>query len=625
MSPSPVVGTAPVERSFGYARDTVPLFVLPGQDGPVDAPNLQSPESKLVGFSEALYGAGINFRDNHLGMLDRWRSNLSWFLHSSDATNTLRSVTDTVINMIFEKVEKLTADMTQTSPSFQYLPQDREDVGFADLMNAASQNIWNRHHMDVELMRTVKASNITGTWYWGTFHDLRYRANGSVEKIVPIPCWNIVPAPYHNEVETAPWMIFLRYRTVGEIQNDYGVAVAAELGTKEVDVQIHDLLRQYPHLHMIQTAQDEVGNPAPEIVPAIPDTFLSNFNRTGIVLQKELWIRDGATTPKYWWDYANGSSKPPTLRYSKTMKYPKGRVISWCNGRLLYDVENPYLDGQFPFAKFTDVSIPDFWYGMGEVEPLVNLQILSDDIWQLIKQILAFTASGRLVIDESTGLEEGDIGNEPGEIWFVNPGTADRIKWHEGSQVHPAMFNLISSIQQGADLISGSHDVTRGINPSGVTAGKALIALQQVANVRIQNRMKEHAKPLSQTARLIASRVQQFWPASKTIRILGKELATEDSLIDVQFRDFVLTEDDRQAAFDVRVVPGVNQEDLKASEFDRAAMLYQMGIMGNEMFVEHAGLTQEKKILRELPVLQAMRQAAGPAPASPGSAAAQAA
>ena len=299
-------------------------------------------------------------------------------------------------------------------------------------------------------------------------------------------------------------------------------------------------------------------------------------------------------------------------------------MISWANGKLLYDEPNPYKDGRFPYAKFVDISIPDFWFGLGECETLINLQLLHDDTHEIIKQVHLFTALGRLVVDEGTGLNEGSMGNEPGEIWWVKPGTADRVKWLQGSVPNPEFYTYLATLERSADLVTGSHDVTRGINPTGVTAGRALSTLQNAANIRIRARLTDIESALITTGRLVASRIQQFWPAELSLRIAGKEATQAIEAGPFRFKNFSISPADREASFNVEVSASANIDQLREAEFQKLMMLFQLGLIGPESLLEGSNLTNVKKLLMELPLLAAQSQVPkGPGPPSPSSQMAQ--
>jgi hypothetical protein len=242
---------------------------------------------------------------------------------------------------------------------------------------------------------------------------------------------------------------------------------------------------------------------------------------------------------------------------------------------------------------------------MGEVEPLINLQLLHDDTHEIIKQIHLFTALGRLIVDEGTGLNEDSMGNEPGEIWWVKPGTSDRVKWLQGSSPPAELYTYLSTLERSADLVTGSFDVTRGINPTGVTAGRALATLQNAANIRIRARLNDVEGALVQTGRHLAALVQQFWPDELSMEVAGEQTVSRLSEDARTFKQFQISPHDREATYNLEVSATANIAQLKEQEFQKLLLLFQAGLITPEALIEGSNLTNKEKILTELPLIAA--------------------
>jgi len=608
------------EHVGGFQRNSPNLFVVPTE--PEGPPRDGRPENELVEWAEAAFRIAKDYRDNALGMIDRWRTYRSWYLNAGGTWRGLGARSLTYVNMIYEKIEKLTADITEGRPAFLYSPHTPRDVPMTEVLNDVVPFIWGAQNLNQIYFHSIKAALMYGTWYWKVLHDPRFGRIGSVERVKEVPCWQIFPAPYANNLDDAPWIIEVSVRTVGELENDYGKRVPPEMAVRDdLFPRIEEDLTHYNPVGRVTgvtTGVDGPGTATGDIVQGIPDTFYAGKGTMqGLVLQKEMWVRDGTLSSQYWWDDKDGLGVGE-LRKTYGLKYPGGRVISWANGVLLYDRENPYRDGRFPYSKFVDISIPDFWYGMGEVESLINLQLLHDDTHEIIKQVHLYTALGRLIVDEGTGLSEDTMGNEVGEIWFVKPGTSDRVKWLPGSVPHGEFYNYISTLERSADLVTGSHDVTRGINPSGVTAGRALATLQNAAGIRIRARLNDIEAGLVQTGRLLASRVQQFWPADMAIRVAGRHKVQAIGDESFQFRDIFLSPEDREASFNVEVSATANIAQLRQAEFQNLLMMAQLGIpISPETLVETLDPLQKEKILADMAVLSAQRGVPPQVPSGP--------
>jgi hypothetical protein len=127
------------------------------------------------------------YRDQQLGMLDRWRTYRAWYLNSGtlDGNNS-----STPVNFIYEKVEKLTADLAQGKPEFLFEPNTINDISMTELLNVALPWAWDSHYMNSMYSRTIKASVMYGTWYWKVINDPQYGKTGAVQRAIQVPVWN---------------------------------------------------------------------------------------------------------------------------------------------------------------------------------------------------------------------------------------------------------------------------------------------------------------------------------------------------------------------------------------------------------------------------------------------------
>jgi hypothetical protein len=398
--------------------------------------------------------------------------------------------------------------------------------------------------------------------------------------------------------EDAHYVIEVRPRTVGEIWSEYGVRVNPEIVSRDSDPA--DDLQNYPGAVETQTATGGSTTGGDTVGGYYRD--ISTQMDHQVVFQKEIWIKDGARVKEYVWE-DQLDSPIPKLSYSPVLKYPEGRVISWAGGKILYDRPSPYRDGEFPYVRFRDGVMPGFWFGQGEVEPLIPLQMHHDDTNELIRLFHLFSCFGRLVVDTRTGLEEGQITNAPNQVLWVNPGTAAEVKWLQGMSPPPELYNYLSMLERSMDKVSGRFDVTRGEQPGSITAARALITLQQAANIRIKHRMKDIERSLARAGKLVGSRVQQFWPSMHSAAISAPNLETEERV----FRQFYLKPEDRVAAFNVKVQALSNLEALKEQEFQKKMLLHQMGMVEDAALIESANLTNEEEILQKLPAVKMQR------------------
>ncbi len=578
------------------------LSSLPHKRSEISVP----PENELVKRCEELFRIAKEYRDNDLKMSRRWRSNRSWYL-STGRDRGILSPTITYVNLIYEKCEKLFADVTEAMPVPLYTARDVSEVDMADYLQHCAEGVWEERDGDRKYrISGVKPSIIYGTWIWKIVHDPGYGGRNVGVDIRPVPCYRIFPAPYATDIESAPWIIEVCPRPVDEIFNDYGVRVQPEIEVNDLSA-IHEDMAD-PRGKDVTYGTNLTGT---SVVPLFPSSFgVGPKSQAGqaIAFQKELWIRDPATEARYW---IEGTKQGPEMRHGKDLLYPKGRYIGWANGKQLYDGENPYLDGRFPYVRFIDNPFPEFFWGMGEVPNLINLQLLHDDTLDTMRRIHAYMPTGRVVIDETTGLRDKELSGDPEEIWWTKRNTQERMRIFPPIVPPAEFYSHLNSIERWVDLLTGSFDVTRGVNPTGVTAARALVALQRAAGIRVRGRMREMEDTMKEAFRMIGSRIQQFGPSR--IDYLDQKNS---------YRSVSISEDQRLSPFEVKVDIVSNLDDLRSLEFQKLLLLFNLGAAKKSRLIESSGLSTAETLLKELPEAtqerMAVAQAMATAQAPPG-------
>lgn len=549
------------------------------------------PEDMAVKYAESLFQDSMAYRDGDLQMQDRWEANRGWFVSNGRERGALSSAI-THVNLIQEKINSLTAHATEADPTFQYRPAIPAGVNLVNRLNLEIPALWERNRGSLKFRRGVKANSVYGTHLLKVSHDPGYGDAYPNYPIREVPCFRFFPAPYASDIESAPWVIEVTPRSVEEIYNDYGIRVRPELEPDAEFPDISDALDDVQSRYGVTTGK-EVHS---DLSTTLHDMFPSNWlvggrDKTGIVFQKELWINDAAMEANYWVDKT--AEEGLMLRHGKTLKYPHGRVISWANGRKLYDEPAPYAR---PFVRFVDNPFPGFFWGLGEIPFLVNLQLLHDDTVDNMRMIHAYMANGRLLAERTSGLVENDMGNDPGEIWWLNRGQIDRVKWLPGLTPPAEYYTHVNKVEHWFDLVTGHFDVTRGLAPGGVTAARGIVALQRAASIRVKDRMREIEDALEDLGRMMASRVMQFSP-------------TRAALPDPksgEFAETFLSEQDRSSPYHLKVSVIGNLDDQRDREFQKMLLMHKIGAITMQRLIKESGLTATETILAELP--DAMKQ-----------------
>ena len=125
-------------------------------------------------------------------------------------------------------------------------------------------------------------------------------------------------------------------------------------------------------------------------------------------------LPDGAITNP---DANRSDGKSPDLEW----KYPNGRLIIECDGRILSDGDNPWPLGMFPTIPFW--SMPPMFgiWGVPAVRYSVTLQNVAERLMTGVFENAVRLNNGVWFIHSNTGIDAEAFGGIPGEVCVINP------------------------------------------------------------------------------------------------------------------------------------------------------------------------------------------------------------
>jgi hypothetical protein len=98
-------------------------------------------------------------------------------------------------------------------------------------------------------------------------------------------------------------------------------------------------------------------------------------------------------------------------------------------------------------------------------------------------------------------------------------------------------MEIIDKMAQWFDTIGGSQDITRGVQPTGVTAASAISTLQESAQTRIRQKTRNMDFFLQGVGQKFASRVMQFMTVPEIFRLTDAEGASKYFQMHVETAD----------------------------------------------------------------------------------------
>lgn len=260
------------------------------------------------------------------------------------------------------------------------------------------------------------------------------------------------------------------------------------------------------------------------------------------------------------------------------------RVITVANKSVVIrNIENPYWYRRKPFIRIVDTIDPHNFYGIGEIEPIEDLQASLNTIRNMRMDNINLIINRMFTILRHANIDEEQLIARPGG--FIEVDDHDDIQPLKLDNVTSASYNEDELIRNDMDITSGVNDYVRGTNPDRRETATTSSVLSQASNERI--RLKSTIMEDMGLRRLglwLAALNMQFIDRPYTVRLLG------DGGVD--FTE--LTNDDINGDFDVMplgssVDPVVN----KAARLNSLIQLYQ--VFKDNQFVNQVEFT--KKIL----------------------------
>ena len=472
-------------------------------------------------------------------------------------------------NMIFSTIETIIPILFSANPRFLVFPQIPEMFDRAQMIQNLLDFEFDRARVFQTMIQGIKTGVITGTSPFAVVWD-QNASNGLGEvKLIPISPFNFFVDPLATNLDDAEYVIYATYKNVGEI------------------------IKQFPD------KQEEIlksaKRPDDEYLMYGRNVDMSNVNN--VVLYVECYMKDYSVDKEI--------IEEEGKKYEVSQKkYPNGRRVIIAGDTLLYDGENPYKNGKFPFVVWKCYETPNSFWGTGEVENIIEPQKYRIEILNCIIENARTTANSVWILDKNCGVDYNTITGRPGLVIRKNPGTEVR---RESPQPLPAYIqNLPALFAQDIENISGVYDVTRGEKPLGVTAAAAITALQEQAQGRIKLKVQLLEEALAEIGSLWIAHVQQFWETKRYISFVNEQTDT---------REFVaISKHDIDGDFTIKVKAGSTMPVNKTSRLQQLIQMAQtmaedgLPLVDRKTILENADIPDVNEILEKFEMIKQEQQ-----------------
>ncbi len=415
-----------------------------------------------------------------------------------------------VINLVFQTIQSFVPIMTDTKPRFEFLPEEPSDIVLSDILNEIIDWDWTRKNWLQVVTEVIYDAHFYGTG----LSQLDFDPNGdaglgtiSFESLDPLYCF---PAPGAIDVNGKKSRYFITavpmdVSIVKRLYPQKGKYVKPDTsGLEYLDKNVQSSIKyKSPSDNVVVTTEN-------------PDNAASQDN----TILYTLFLRDDEYE-EVQETRQNPETGLPEPFFVQKLKYPKGRLIQVASNVLLKDIELPIEEGFFPIQKLINYIDPREFWGISEVEQIESPQTLFNKTLSFAMDVMNLMGNPIWVVDTSANIDTDSLINRPGLVVEKNPGA--EVRREMGVQLQPFVMNLMESFKQWVDSVSGSQEVSRGINPTGITAASAISQLQQASQTRIRQKSRNLDAYLQDLGQQYLAMVFQYYTVPRIVRITNKQ------------------------------------------------------------------------------------------------------
>lgn len=424
-----------------------------------------------------------------------------------------------VVNHIFKTIQSTVPIQTDNRPRFEFLPEEPQDLELSTILNQAAEADWMKGNWGLEQLHTIYDANFYGTGISSLLHDKKknYGAGGL--------CY-----------DSSDPMYFFPDPDALDVNKRCGFVVYAE------PIDVSKLKREYPDkAKFLKPDLADLGSSS-RADPGADRFTIPNDNWASIAegaveasgkdkcLKITVWIRPEFLSDDY--DEEQGEDG----KFTQKAKWPKGRKIVIASKVVLENTENPYEDGEIPFQRLLNYAVPHEFWGISEVEQLEGPQKTFNKLLNFALDVLTLMGNPIWVVDNTSGIDTDNLVNKPGLVVEKNQGS--EVRREEGVQLQPYVLQLTEKMVEWFDSVSGSQEVSRGVQPTGITAASAISSLQEAAQTRLRQKARNMDYYLQDLGRQWLSRTFQFRTAPEIFRLTGSDGAMNYFRLHVEDHQF---------------------------------------------------------------------------------------
>lgn len=210
-------------------------------------------------------------------------------------------------------------------------------------------------------------------------------------------------------------------------------------------------------------------------------------------------------------------SVPPNRCEVYEAYWKDGRYAIMTNNFYLFKGEYP--EGCFPVQHIRYTEIPNRLWGVGLIQPLVDLQNSYNKFRNQILDNVELMSNPKWLIPKTAGVSAQAITNAAGEKVYYNPagGKPEQVA---GEPIPAYVLDNIQRVQAEMMDVSGIHSVSVGKRAVGIVSGKGIEALQQGDASQLQLTQQSIEQAVKKMAECVLVFMKTYYTEPTFMRML---------------------------------------------------------------------------------------------------------
>lgn len=518
-----------------------------------------------------------------------------------------------VLNLVFQTIQSMVPILTDSRPKLEFLPTVPAEFELADILTKVAENDWLHNNWLEVLTEIIYDAHFYGTGFgYLGFNPDAEMGLGSIEFESADPFY-IFPDPQARDVNGKRTKHFIHAEPVdiSQLKREYPDK-AQYIAADVIDFSQGDKADIYQVMFKSPTDSKLIVEG-----PSGYDSIAKNqalkitvyFKDDDYDEMEQIELNDDGT-PK------NDETGNPVNKLVKQKKYPTGRKIVAAGGVLLEDGACEFEDGMFPYLKLTNYMLPREFWGMGDVEQIDGPQKTINKLISFTLDVMTLMGNPIWVVGTQANIDTDNLFNKPGLI--VETDAPDQVRREPGVDMPPFVLQLLDRYKQYIDGITGQTDLSRGVEPSDITAASAISDLQQAQQTRLRLKSRHIDAFLNDFGKLYVSRVFQFYSVPRIVRVSGDQNAS--SFFHFHIEKFDKQDEQGQTItqrvahitnskgetksieitgdFDVKVSTGSSLPFAKEAKGDMGMKLFQLGVIDAEELLKNLDYPNYEAVLQ---------------------------